>query len=271
MTSPPSRGRASSSSAAASSGAAPPITWRKLGWQGRRAARARTSSPAARPGMRPAWSASCAPRPTSRSSQVQRRAVRQAGAGDRPGDRLEAQRRPAPGLQRRSGWSRSSARRPPPTASDWRCICCRRPRRRQLWPVMDDRRCRRGRVPAHRRPGQSFRHRAGARQGRAHAGRAGSSRIARSPAIQLDRRPRIGVGTAHGDDRGRDRRQLRRPVGARRSGGSPASACRCSPVQHQYLVTEPIAGVPTQPADAARSRPADLFQGRGRRPGHGRL
>ncbi len=42
-------------------------------------------------------------------------------------------------------------------------------------------------------------------------------------------------------------------------------------VQHQYIVTEPIAGVPQEPPDLARSGPADLFQGRGRRAGHGRL
>ena len=42
-------------------------------------------------------------------------------------------------------------------------------------------------------------------------------------------------------------------------------------VQHQYLITEPIDGVTREPADAARSRPAHLLQGGGRRPGDGRL
>ena len=42
-------------------------------------------------------------------------------------------------------------------------------------------------------------------------------------------------------------------------------------VQHQYLVTEPMAGVPRDLPHLARSGPADLFQGRGRRAGHGRL
>ena len=42
-------------------------------------------------------------------------------------------------------------------------------------------------------------------------------------------------------------------------------------VQHQYLITEPIDGRDARPADAARSRPAHLLQGGGRRAGDGRL
>ena len=93
--------------------------------------------------------------------------------------------------------------------------------------------------------------------------------------------PVIGV-------RGRQRPRLRRRHAAghdptaRSSSTAPASgrgrsaqlagvSVPLQSVQHQYIVTEPIAGRADEPADAARSRPADLFQGRGRRPGDGRL
>ena len=58
------------------------------------------------------------------------RALRPAGGGDRPRDRLEAERRPAPRLQRRALDRGASARRRRRTASASRCTCCRRRRRR---------------------------------------------------------------------------------------------------------------------------------------------
>ena len=42
-------------------------------------------------------------------------------------------------------------------------------------------------------------------------------------------------------------------------------------VQHQYLITEPIEGRDARSPDPARSRPPDLLQGGGRRPGDGWL
>ena len=76
--------------------------------------------------------------------------------------------------------------------------------------------------------------------------------------------------TAEGDDRLRGGRQLRRPVGA----GDRALAGVCVPlqsVQHQYLVTEPIAGVPRDLPTLRDPDRLHLFQGGGRRAGHGRL
>ena len=43
------------------------------------------------------------------------------------------------------------------------------------------------------------------------------------------------------------------------------------PVQHQFMVSEPIEGSSDRLAHAARPRPPGLLQGGGRRPGHGRL
>ena len=59
-----------------------------------------------------------------------RRALRPAGGGDRARHRLEDERRPAPRLQRRALDRGASARRPPRAPSAWRCISCRRRRRR---------------------------------------------------------------------------------------------------------------------------------------------
>ena len=51
----------------------------------------------------------------------------------------------------------------------------------------------------------------------------------------------------------------------------PASACRCSRCSTSTSSPSRSTGVTPGPADAARSRPADLLQGGGRRPGDGRL
>ena len=78
------------------------------------------------------------------------------------------------------------------------------------------------------------------------------------------------VKTDQGDDRLRQGGQLRRPVGAagRRAGRRQrAAAAGEAPVHHHR--EDRRAG--DRRADDPRPRPAHLFQGRGRRPGHGRL
>ena len=58
---------------------------------------------------------------------------------------------------------------------------------------------------------------------------------------------------------------------ARQIGAMAGVSVPLQPVKHQYVITEKIDGLATDIADGARSRPAHLFQGRGRRPGDGRL
>ena len=60
------------------------------------------------------------------AAEIQGRALRAAGGGDRPSHRLEGNRVPAARLQSPSAGPSSSARRRPPTASGSRCISCRR-------------------------------------------------------------------------------------------------------------------------------------------------
>ena len=78
------------------------------------------------------------------------------------------------------------------------------------------------------------------------------------------------VKTDQGDDRLREGRQLRRPMGAagRRDGRHQrAAAAGQAPVHHHREDRRAC----RRRADDPRSRPAHLFQGRGRRPGDGRL
>ena len=184
----------------------------RAGLQGHRPARARQTHQrldlaCRRPG-RPAAHV----RQHDAASEVQRRAVRQAGSR-RPARRPAGSATAAcasPAI--RSGWSRSSARRPPPTASDWKCICCRRRRRRRCgrsWtaPMSSAPRfCRptaRPILPTSRR-----------RSPRARACTASrSSRIARSSGFSSNNGRVSGVATSHGRDPDRDRRQLRGTVG----------------------------------------------------------
>ena len=58
---------------------------------------------------------------------------------------------------------------------------------------------------------------------------------------------------------------------ARQIGAMAGINVPLQPVKHQYIITEKIDGPVDRRADHPRSRPAHLFQGRGRRPGDGRL
>ena len=204
---------APSSSAAASSAAPPPIIWR--GWAGsdvvlleRAQAHQRLDLACGRP-RRPAAHL----RQHHPAAQVQRRALRPAGAGDRPGDRLEDERRPAARLQRRA---LTEIKRQATTAHSFGLeMHLLSPAEAQdalaaAWTIGDV-------VGAAFLPtdGQAnpVRHHAGAGQGRAHARRhdrrglpghrRSASRAGASPASC----------TAHGRRSLRDRRQLRRPMG----------------------------------------------------------
>ena len=69
----------------------------------------------------------------------------------------------------------------------------------------------------------------------------------------------------------RDGRQLRRPMGARRSAPWPASTCRCS--RSSTSTSSPKRSTAWRPTSPTHPRPRSphLLQGRGRRPGDGRL
>ena len=119
---------------------------------------------------------------------------------------------------------------------------------------------------------QPVRHRPGAGARRANRRRRRSARTSPSPASRVEngrvtRRRHTPAGFVACEKLV----HLRRPMVARARPRRPASTSRSSRVQHQYLITEPIAGVTPGPADAARSRPPDLLEGGGRRPDHGRL
>ncbi len=134
----------------------------------------------------------------------------------------------------------------------------------------DHRRSGRRGLSADRRAGQPFRHHAKPRPWRAHGGRAASSRIRLSRGSS-SRTGRIqGVETPFGTIEcekvvccaGQWTRTLAATVGV----NVPLVS-----VEHQYMVTERIEGVTAGPAHAARPRPADLLEGRGRRPRLGRV
>ena len=58
---------------------------------------------------------------------------------------------------------------------------------------------------------------------------------------------------------------------ARQVGAMAGINVPLQPVKHQYIITEKIDGLAADAPTDPRSRPAHLFQGRGRRPGDGRL
>ena len=127
-------------------------------------------------------------------------------------------------------------------------------------------------LAARRRQGQPDRPDPGAGQGRAAAAAPGSSSGSGSPASTRPGRPRsTGVRTDRGRRRGRGRRQLRRPVGARPLGDLAGVTVPLHSAEHFYVVTEPGRGRAPGPADPARPGRLDLLQGGGRRPGGRRL
>ena len=134
----------------------------------------------------------------------------------------------------------------------------------------DGRRRGRRRVPADRRPGEPDRHHAGARPRRAQR-RRHDPRGRRRHRHPRSRTARVtGVETAAGASPARSSSSA--PASGRAQLGRMAGVnVPLVSVQHQYIITEPIPGVPPGPADAARSRPPHLLQGGGRRPRHGRL
>ena len=132
-----------------------------------------------------------------------------------------------------------------------------------------DRRPGRRLLAADRRPGEPLRHHAVAGQGRAHARRQAVRRCARHRLCD-EGRPHHRGEDRQGRDRLRQGGELRRPVGAagRRDGRHQrAAAAGQAPVHHHR--EDRRAG--HRRADHPRPRPAHLFQGRGRRPGDGRL
>ena len=112
----------------------------------------------------------------------------------------------------------------------------------ELWPL-DDRRGRgRCRVPADRRPGQPVGHHPGAGQGRAHGGRHACARAWPSPASSCEHGRVRAVLTSAGRIACEKvvlcAGQWTRALAALAGVNVPLVS-----VQHQYLVTEPIAGV----------------------------
>ena len=110
----------------------------------------------------------------------------------------------------------------------------------------------------------------GAGQGRAQCAGAGSSRRSGCSTCSTADGAVTGVRTDAGRHRGRDRRQLRRPVGqaGRRDGRRqrPAALGRALLRRHRgHRRRAP------RPADPARPRRLHLLQGGGRRPGHRRV
>ena len=202
------------------------------------------------------------------AAQALGRALRPARGRDRPGERLEDERRPQARLHR-GAHDRSRApgddgpqlrpRDEPPHA------------RRGQGSVAADGRFRSGRrrVPADRRPGQSRGHRAGPGQGGAPGRRPDRRGL---PRHRLSHRRWMRGRRAHraGRDRLRGGGAVRRPVvdGARPSCRRARAARPGAAPVHDHRADR---GRGARSADAARPRPADLLQGGGRRAGDGRL
>ena len=131
------------------------------------------------------------------------------------------------------------------------------------------RRPRRRKLAADRRAGQPLRHHAVACQGRTHAWREAARGCARHR-LRDERRPHHRGEDRQGRHRLRKSRQLRRPVGAagRRYGRHQRAAAAGEAPVHHHRKDRRTRG---RRADHPRSRPANLFQGRGRRAGDGRL
>ncbi len=141
---------------------------------------------------------------------------------------------------------------------------------KRMWPLMDDSRPRRRELAADRRAGEPLGHHAVAGQGRADA-------------RGEDRRGGAGHRLPHGQATGSA--MWRRAQGviacekvvncagqwARQVGAMAGVNVPLQPVKHQYIITEPIAGLsPDAPTIRDPDRP-HLLQGGGRRPRHGRL
>ena len=188
--------------------------------------------------------------------------------GDRPGDRLQAERLDLDRARPRGGFE--ELKRGASMAQELRPRGRRHlDRRDQGAPAaLQSRRRGRRRVPAEGRPGQSDRRDAGA--GRAAPGSAAprSSRTPRSTRILVEgraRRRRRDGGRHDPRRQGGDRRRhvvaRARPLDRRQH---PA-ACG----EHFYIVTEPIDGAAAQHAGGAHPRRMHLLQG-GRRQAAGR-
>ena len=162
--------------------------------------------------------------------------------GDRPGHRLEDERRPASRLQRRAA---DGDQAPGDDGAQLRPRDAPADADGGAEAVAGDggRRRRRRRVPADRRPGQSRRHRAGAGQGRARRPACAIVEDCRVTAIESRTGRAVGVVTAAGDIAAEVvvncAGQWAREVGQLAGVSVPLQS-----VQHQYLVTEPIDGVP---------------------------
>ena len=132
-----------------------------------------------------------------------------------------------------------------------------------------DRRCRRRRVPADRRPGLAVRYHHVARQGRAHGGVTIAEGVTVTGIEVEDGRVRAVV-----TDQGRiacDKLVICAGQWSREIGRMAGVNIPLVSVQHQYLITETDRRRDVEPADAARSGPPHLLEGGGRRAGDGRL
>ena len=138
-----------------------------------------------------------------------------------------------------------------------------------MWPLMEIGDLVGAIVAADRRPGQPVRHHAVARQGRAHARREALRGRARHR-FRDEGRPHHRGQDRPGRHRLRQGGQLRRPMGAagRRHGRRQRAAAAGQASVHHHREDRRAR---RRRADDPRSRPAHLFQGRGRRPGDGRL
>ena len=168
-------------------------------------------------------------------------------AGDRARHRLEAMRQPQRRARRRSGCKlmRRQMARAKSFGIEFEFISPAEAGAHRADPA--HRRPGRRRVDSRRRQGQPHRPHAVARQGRAHARRARSSKACRSTGVDVAQRPRRRRALDA-------RRRRRRRSPARRSSTAAASGRASSAAlagvnvplysaEHFYIVTEPIAGV----------------------------
>ena len=196
------------------------------GLEGRGAARAQAADLRLHLARRGAGRPAADQRQRHPAAQTFGRAVRPPRGRDRAGLRLEAERRPAPCLQRRSpGRDQASGdHRAQLRARDAPALA-----HRGEGSLAADGCLRRGRrrVPADRRPGQSVRHRPGAGQGRPPAGRA-DRRGLRRHRLSDRARPDRGRADRPGRDRLRGGGAVRRAVVEGARPAWPACACRSS-------------------------------------------
>ena len=210
-----------------------------------RAARARQADQRLAPGTRPGWSGSCAPRRTSR--KLLNYSVELY-------DRLEAETGQATGWKRNGGLrlacnaERMTEMHAPgdhgAQLRPRRCSCCRRPEAQKLWPPMDASDL----VGAVFLPTDGQASPSDVTQALAKGARMGGVRIVEDCPVTGDphrERPRHRRRAPPFGDIGCEVvvnccGQWAREIGRARR----RRRCRCTSVQHQYLITEPIAGVP---------------------------